>query len=311
MDNILINGGSGLLGGRLAEYFCSLGFKVSISSRKKQYIYPGNSKVNVKYVDWTSKKSIENLIKNFDIIFHLSSPNSNQLKKDSSLIKSSSNTTKKLMNSIKGSNVKKIVYFSSAHVYSSKLLGTIEEDSTLNNNHPYALNHIDNEKIIQFYSKKINIQSVILRVSNAFGHPIDYKSNCWSLFANDICRQAVLTKKIVINSDGQQLRDFITINNLCRAAYHIINIKKSKNIIYNIGGNSGIKLVTFLNIFVKRFEKKYKTLPELIFKKTIKKEENSYLDYRIDRIKKTGFKLINNTDKEIDDLIFFCEKNFK
>ena len=311
MRNILINGGSGYLGGRLADFFCKSGYCVTISSRRKNYIYPGNSKVKVKFVDWNSTNSIDKLCYDIDYVFHLSSPNASDLEQNSFLIESCSNTTNNLMNSLLKNDVKKIIYFSSAHVYSSNLNGTINEHSSLNNHHPYALNHIANEKIIQSYCVGNSIQSIILRVSNAFGYPIDYKSNCWSLFTNDICKQAVVTGKIVLKSDGQQFRDFISINNLCRAVNHTLSIHNNENLLFNIGGKNSLNLISFLRFFNKRFYKKYNFNAEIILSKNFKTSNTSLLQYKIDKIEDTGFKLIKCFDKEIDNLILFCEKSYK
>ena len=310
MENILINGGTGYLGGRLAEYFSELGYCVTISTRKKKYAYPGDTRVKVKFVDWQSTNSINKLCYGIDFVFHLSSPNSSEIKQNNFLVESSSTTTQNLMKSLLKNDVKKIIYFSSAHVYSSNLNGIIKESSLLKNNHPYAINHINNERIIQSYCKSNSLQSIILRVSNAFGHPIDHKANCWSLFANDICKQAVTTGKIILKSDGQQFRDFITINNLCRAAHHTLSIHDNENLLFNIGGKNSLNLISFLRSFTKRFYKRYNFNPEIILSKNLSITKNNLLEYKIDKIENTGFKLIKCFNQEIDALIVFCENFF-
>ena len=311
MKNILINGGTGYLGGRLAEFFCKLGYCVTISTRKKNYVYPGDTRVKVKFIDWQSTNSINKLCYRIDFVFHLSSPNSSELKQNNFLVESSSTTTKNLMKSLLKNDVKKIIYFSSAHVYSSNLNDIVKESSLLKNNHPYAINHINNERIIQSCCKSNSLQSIILRVSNAFGHPIDHRANCWSLFTNDICKQAVVTGKIVLKSDGQQFRDFISITNLSRAVHHTLSIHNNENLLFNIGGKNSLNLISFLRLFNKRFFKKYNFSPEIILSKNFKTFKNSLLQYKIDKIEDTGFKLNNYFNKEIDDLIYFCEQKFK
>ena len=138
-------------------------------------------------------------------------------------------------------------------------------------------------------------------------------SDCWMLFLNDICKQAVLNNIINLKSSGNQIRDFITITDVCRATYHISkkNFKKTNNTIFNLGGEMGITLFQLLETFNKEYYKLSGLYPKLIKSNSEKSINNSDLDYSIEKIKKTGFKLSTDIKFEIQNLIKFCIDNFK
>src|SRR5690606_29599263 len=61
-----------------------------------------------------------------------------------------------------------------------------------------------------------DIEAVVLRLSNAVGAPADPSVDRWTLVANDLGRSAVLDRKMVLHSTGQQWRDFIALTDACR-----------------------------------------------------------------------------------------------
>ena len=65
-------------------------------------------------------------------------------------------------------------------------------------------------------NKNTKTKFIILRLANGFGKPIDPNSNCWKLFINDVCKQAIINNKIKLNSRGNQTRNFINISELIR-----------------------------------------------------------------------------------------------
>lgn len=309
MKNILITGGSGFLGGRIVKHLSSLGiFNLVVASRQN------NSLSNVKtyHIDWSSEKILNKLCSNIDVIIHLAAMNAKDcLNNPKEAYVINVLNTKKLLESAVKNKVKKIIYFSTAHVYNSKLEGTIDEEVEPLNSHPYAETHLLAEKIIIDYNEKKLINGVVLRLSNSFGAPVDLNANCWMLFANDLCKQAIIKNKMIIKSDGQQLRDFITIEDVCRATKFFINHEVEKDVIpvYNLGGKSVLTLYEFAKIIQFHLENFFSLKIEIESK--IRNKEKLYLDYRIEKLEKRGFKLESNFKKEINELISFCINNFK
>ena len=309
---ILITGGTGYLGLRLIEYFLSdKKNKIYITSRR-------NKKINITGIEnnFILSNSKNNLppLKKIDLIIHAAGPNAAEAKKNGKkAISESKYLTKIIIKYALENKVSKMIYISTAHVYKSPLIGVFNEKSKTSNIHPYALCNLVGEKEILKANKKNNLNGIIVRLSNAFGRPIAKTNDCWTLLINDITRQLVLTGKICLKGNGSEKRDFISIENVCRALEHISKIK-TKRKIFNIGGNwtpSTYKVAKLVS-------SRYKVISGLDSKIIIKKNnkdkistESNHLEYKIDNLLNSGFKLKNRLNKkEIDELIKFCIKSF-
>ena len=291
MKSILITGGSGYLGGRIYDYLKSFNeFNIIVASRKNI------NNINQRKVDWNSKVSIKNLCNKIDIIIHLAAINAKEcLDNPDEAYKVNTLNTKNLIESAILNKVKKVIYFSTAHVYSSCLSGLIDENTKTNNEHPY-------------FDKKNNFQGIILRLSNSFGPPSDINSNCWMLFANDICKSAVLKSKIFIKSNPLQVRDFVTLSDVCRVTKHFLDYKVESNPVFNIGGRSSFTLIDFAKLVQKQFKNVFNEKIEII--SNTKNKTKPFLNYNIRKLESTGFVLQSKIEDEIVSLIKFCKKNF-
>ena len=73
------------------------------------------------------------------------------------------------------------------------------------------------------------------------------------LLVNDLCKQIIEHQKMKLNTDGKQLRNFITITDVCRVVNLIIdlNFKSNENTIFNVG-NKTISILEMAGIIQKR-----------------------------------------------------------
>jgi len=179
----------------------------------------------------------------------------------------------------------KIIYFSTMQVlgreYKRKL---IKEKSQKNLNNFYALTHSMCEDLLLNHANKID--SLILRLSNAFGMPVLGDINCWWLVLNDFCRSAIKGKKIVINSDGTALRDFISLGQISQIVERIIEKKKFTYNIMNLcsGNTLSIKEIAYIVSKNSYFKE---NIP-VIVKKKRKNKKTNFFKYDVSRMKKIG-----------------------
>jgi len=122
--------------------------------------------------------------------------------------------TQSLLSIANDKRIQKFIYFSTFHVYGD-CEGTITEETPAQPHHPYASTHRAAEDIVRFYQHYKNINTLTLRLSNAFGCPMDTEINRWALVFNDLCRQAMTSRKIIIKSSGKQYRNFISLHDVC------------------------------------------------------------------------------------------------
>lgn len=243
---ILITGGLGLLGGRLGSYFQEKKHRVTLATRSNHISSQALNMTNIKVIDWSSRKKLEELCKSNDLIIHSAGISASECAKNpQESIKVSSMNSQNLIEASISMGVKSFIYLSSAHVYKKNMEGIIDENSPTTNDHPYAQSHLHAESAIldPKHTGKIDIK--VMRLSNCFGYPVFKNSNAWTLIANDLCRQAVSGNSLQIQSNINTQRDFFPIEALCKTVNYLLeeNKIKEKQKIFNLG--SGVSLTLF------------------------------------------------------------------
>jgi UDP-glucose 4-epimerase len=258
MKNIFITGGFGYVGSRLATYLNSKGFNIFLGTRNinsKNCWDPG---FNIKCINWESEKSINESCENMDIVIHAAGTNAlySQLNPVVALQVNGINSGR-LMHAAISNSVKQFIYISTAHVYDSPLVGVIDENSCLKNQHPYATSHRAGEEIIQFLAKNSEVDYKILRLSNSFGFPVHKDVDAWMLIVNDVCRQLVINNGVVkLSSSGKQLRDFIPLQDVNIIISNMIEFPElfKDHSIYNVGRGQSMSILEITKIICERYK---------------------------------------------------------
>ncbi len=309
---ILITGGHGYIGGRLTQYFCkNKSYNVVVGTRKKTFSKIADLDYNVLQLNWNSNRHLNDVCRGTNVILHLAGMNLKESNLDPiSAIKFNTLTTAKFIAAAINQGVEKFIYFSTAHVYRNPLKGVITENSLTHSLDSYAISNRAAEDIVRSAVHNGKIDGCVIRLSNSFGAPINKEVNCWSLVINDLCRQAIINKKMELKSTGLQRRDFITIEDVCLATDHLISSKNLKTNLFNLGGDWSPSILDVANLIQERTFILFGYKPEIYVNKY--SNEKSYkLTYKSELIKKNGFKLSSNRIEEIDNLLFFCTRNFK
>lgn len=144
--------------------------------------------------------------------------------------------TKKIINLGIKNNFKKFVFFSSVHVYGESNLKKSEKTS-LKPTNIYGITKKKSENVCIKYSKKIDI--VIFRISNVVARPIKENNQSKNLIINFICKN-LLKKDISLNSNGEDARDFISINYLLSCINFFLTTNKVG--IYNVCSGKVLKI---------------------------------------------------------------------
>ena len=302
---VLIIGGLGNLGSRITEYLLGKVEKITVSTRKRNLKnYFSNKSVNFIKIYW-SQNFIDNLVKDFDVIIFAAGFNAKDsvLKKKEAFYfsKYSMNLITKALSKYP---IKTFIFISTAHVYSSHLCGKINEDTKTKNNHPYAKSKLISENILL---KNIDIKQTnlkIIRLSNAVGYSLFKDNKVWNLFVNDVVRQSITKKRVLINSNSLTRRNFIAISEVCRFILYILEnqnyLRKRK--ILNLGYNKSYSLKE-MTAKIQRLSKNYNIKFDINYKNNINTKEDFKLDYNSKYIAHSKYKVKNRLNYEIDIMI--------
>lgn len=311
IQKLLITGASGYLGGRIIQDLSldeSFILRITAPEDLPWMKTPG---IQVVDMDLLNDLQLHAGCSGINTIIHLAALNEIEsgVDPDKALLINSLGTLK-LLRAAKAQGVKRFIYFSTAHIYAAPLQGFIDEDTLPRPIHPYAISHRTAEDFVLSNSNK-GLKGVVLRLSNALGSPAHPAVNRWSLVVNDLCRQVASHGAIQLRSSGRQMRDFITITDVCSATRHIIGLtdKALGNGIYNLGGENSLRIIEVAEIIARRSQALLGFTPPIRTLPTDAEEDNP-LEYSIDKIKKTGFTLKGNLESSIDETLLFCKNHF-
>jgi len=312
---VLITGALGYLGGRIADYLANQKeYELFLGLRGKRLIPESLSSSRCVTIDLTDSASLETACRGIDAIVHLAAMNEIDSSKDPELaLQINGAGTLKLLQAAEYSGVKRFIYFSTAHVYGAPLVGTITEATLAKPVHPYAITHRTAEDFVFAAHTRKSMEGITVRLSNGFGAPLTSDVNRWTLVFNDLCRQAVETGQLKLQSSGLQRRDFITLHDVARGVHHLLGLSTAAcgDGLFNLGGELPLRIIDVAERIQARCADIMEFTPALLRPEPEQGEVSNDLDYRIDKLKATGFKLTGNMDNEIDATLRLCLKEFR
>jgi UDP-glucose 4-epimerase len=312
--SILITGGFGYIGSRLAQFLSEdKDCEVILGTRQPVKAPDWLPQAKVVNIDWQQKESLRKACKGVDVVIHLAAMNAQDCILNPELaLEFNAHGTAKLLHAAITQGVMRFIYLSTAHVYGSPLSGVITEETSLTSTHPYATSHRAAEVIVQAAALSGDIEGFVIRLTNAYGAPVHKDVNCWMLLINDLCRQAVTGPRLVLHSNGLQRRDFIALSDVVRgiALFMKLPIKQCGNGLFNLGGNKSLQVIDVLNTIASRCEAVIGFKPEISRDESGLDNSSPDLDFRIDKMIKLGFKPRADMNQEIDKELEFCKRNF-
>ncbi len=266
--NIIITGGTGFLGSKLAERFLSKGHKVTIIDIKKTNINYRKKIINkAKFIKANiAKNSSLNKIKvkKNSVLLHCAGQPSAALSFKNPIEDLNKNIVGmiNIINFSKNNNIKKIVFASTFNVYKENFkTPKLFEDSLCESKSLLSISKFAAENYLQIYASKLNIKWNILRMFNVYGPGQDPKNpnlGMVSIFLN----MAKNSSEIKVKGSLKRFRDFIFIDDVVNCWYKVTIDNKNYNKIYNLGSGKKTSLKKLLNIIKKVLNKNIKIIEE-------------------------------------------------
>lgn len=133
-------------------------------------------------------------------------------------------------------NTKKFLHVSTDEVYGALPLDRPDlkftEDTPLQPKSPYAASKASSDLLVQAYHHTFGLKACITRCSNNFG-PYQFPEKVIPLFVTNL----IESKKVPLYGDGQNVRDWIHVDDHCEAILRVLE-SATPGEIFNIGGNN-------------------------------------------------------------------------
>lgn len=229
---ILISGASGYIGSSFASWLTQNHMEYGLITRRvPDYL---NNLVDDSMIYQASLDGWDNLkIRDeYDILIHLASANEIDSQNAEKALKVTAFGARQAVNLCKTNNIPRIVFFSTFHVY-GMTEGHISEDTPIHCHNDYALTHYFGEEYIRMAKTLHELDYLILRPTNIYGAPISSDVDRWQPVPFCFCKEAFEKGSITLRSSGNQVRDFISMEDISNLTYMLcdkFNIMKNQTI---------------------------------------------------------------------------------
>ncbi len=245
---ILVTGGAGFIGSNFIRHMLTTHPEHTITNLDK-LTYAGNLE-NLNDIenlpsyaffkaDICSKNLIDSL--EFDAIINFAAEShvDRSILDASPFLQTNVIGTQSLLESAKKRNCR-MLHVSTDEVYGSIDKGFFTEESPIMPNSPYAASKASSDLLVRAYHETFGMDLSITRCSNNYG-PYQFPEKLIPL----VISSALQGKAIPVYGDGLNVRDWIHVNDHCRAIDLVFHRAKAGDI-YNIGGRNEQKNIDII-----------------------------------------------------------------
>ena len=203
-----------------------------------------------------------------------------------------------------------VIYTSTFHVYGKNAVGEISEATQPAPTHPYGLGKQLGESVVGYHRNSFGAKALCVRLSNAFGAAVSSQVPRLSLVFNDLCRQAVAEKRLVLKTSGTQKRNFITIGDFARAMEFLSLCPQRwpQDGVVNLGGRTDLSIMEVAQLIAARTEKMFGYAPEICVQDPTPQRSVPF-QFGVERLAALGFSWESDVEREIDDtLVLYAGK---
>ena len=210
---IIVTGGLGYIGSRVASKYVELGHDVLIVDKSDE---PYEGKLMLKRIDCSSK-DFKAIVRDFspDVISHHAAECSigNCISDPINGIKDNLLSLVNVLDSCIENRVRKLIFASSK--------GSIDSDGMPKS--PYGFDKACGEWYVDFYIRQLGLKACVLRYGNVYG------SGCGGV-VGEFFRAIKIGSPCILNGDGEQKRDYVYIEDVIEANVDALDMEGVKRI---------------------------------------------------------------------------------
>ncbi len=233
----LITGGAGFLGSALANHLVTAGHAVraldDLSTGDPGALLP---EVHFTRGDINDRPRLWTQLQRMDCVYHMAArvlvPESVLYPREYNLVNVGGTVT--LMEAMRDVGVRRVVFISSGAIYGNQLRQPVREDAPPSPRSPYAVSKLAGEYYVRTIGALWGIETVCLRVFNAYG-PGQHLPPVYAPVTANFLRQAAASGTLVVNGDGNQTRDYVYVDDVVNAMTSAATASDVNQRIINVG----------------------------------------------------------------------------
>lgn len=151
-----------------------------------------------------------------------------------------------LMEAMRDVGVRRVVFISSGTVYGEQSSQPLKESAAPNPRSPYAVSKLSSEFYVRTIGMLWGIETVILRVFNAYG-PGQHLPPVHAPVISNFLRQSCQNGTIVVHGDGSQTRDYVYVEDVVNAMVAAATAPDINQKIINVGSGTETSVRELVN----------------------------------------------------------------
>ncbi|MGB9759355.1 MAG: NAD-dependent epimerase/dehydratase family protein [Thermoproteota archaeon] len=258
LSKVIVTGGAGFIGSHLVERLLEFCDEVVVldnfSSGKMENLkdVKSSGKLKVIRLDLLESKEINDKIAGADVVFHIAANPEVRISEPKVHLEQNVLVTYNILEAMRKTDVKKIVFTSSSTVYGeAKKIPTPEDYGPLEPISMYGAAKLASESLISGYSHTYGIIGFIFRFANVVGKRANH-----GVIYDFIQKLRKNRKELEILGDGTQRKSYIHVSDCLDAVFHVLDKESSKYCVYNIGNLDSVSVSEIADIVIEEMKLK-------------------------------------------------------
>jgi len=297
---VLVTGGCGFIGSNFINYLIrspEVEEEIVVTNLDKQ-TYAGRGK-NLEHLglnhlqdlikgDICNQGLVNQIFRQFkpDFIFNFAAEShvDKSIKGSKPFLDSNVGGVVSLLEAVREKNIRRFIQISTDEVYGSRAEGSFCEEDRLEPSSPYSASKAAAEHFVQVYCRTHNTPTIITRSANNYG-PYQFPEKVIPLFISNLIDQKKVPLMWSEENPGLNIRDWIHVEDNCRAIWHLAQNGENGEI-YNIPGENETTNIDLTRMILDYFNYG----EEMIEKIPHRKAHDRRYSITGDKLKETGFK---------------------
>jgi dTDP-glucose 4,6-dehydratase len=259
---VLVTGGAGFMGSNLVRYLLNKysDYKIlildALTYAGSVDNIPRDERVEFHYGDVRNEKLVDNLVAKSDVIIHMAAEThvTRSIYDDWSFIQTDILGTASVASAVLRNykSVERFIHISTSEVYGTSRKEIMDEEHPLMPMSPYAGAKAGADRLVYSYYCTYDLPIIILRPFNNYG-PYQHLEKVIPRFITS----CILNEPLTVHGDGRQSRDWVYVEDFCKAVDRAMHCKidKVKGEAINIGTGRSIDILTIASMIVEKMGK--------------------------------------------------------
>ena len=308
---VLLTGASGHVGGRLFKHLVETGganvhTDLRVALRKGRPMPEWSSAAEIIHGDIADQKVRETILRDAHTVVHLATRGLSARKSPTvAEINDEHGVTLELFRDAVRLGAQRFIYLSSIHAYGSALVGDVDDSTPAAPTTEYGRSRLRIERDLAELAGGSACQTIIVRLTNSFGTPVQLRAETWNLLVHDLCRQTAESNTVVLRSDARTCRDVMALRDVVAVLKQVIESQSLTGGTYLLASGNTLSLADIAELVTRLAHEEFGKTYNVRLREQGKDTPPTFILHSR-RLRELGIAIPQHRDEEIRDLLRYA-----